>query len=92
MPGREKGIFSPGSIRRVMSQEGRLGQTKGKARSAHSEIKRKKMEEKRKKLSEQLKSKHLYTQRHRNFGVCLKNGDKSYTILMNIHTHINKER
>lgn len=70
-----------------MSQKGRLGQTKGKARSARSECKRKKTEEKRKKLGEKLKSKHLYTQRHRNSGVRLKNGYKSYTILMNIHTY-----
>lgn len=52
MLGWERVIFSPGSIRRrMMSQKGRFGQTKGKGhRSAHSKIKRKEVAEKRKKL------------------------------------------
>lgn len=58
--------FSPGSIRRrVMSQKGRLGQTRESGqRSARSEVKRREVEEKRKKLNEKLKSRHLYTLHH----------------------------
>ena len=54
-------MFSPGSIRRVMSQKGRLGQTKGQGqRSARSGIEREEVGGKRKKLNEKLKLRHLH--------------------------------
>lgn len=59
-----------------MSQKGRLGQTKGKARSVRSKIKKRKQRKKEEaKWKAEVKASEYLAPR--KFGVCLKNGDKS---------------